>query len=118
MPLHDCAHTFMDLATTVLPGHMALMQEALLNPTPMANFCKPGVGVRTLLKQQNLVSDISGCYTLVEGNEPIYVGISRTLISRLKQHVTGKTHFDASLASERVNGSETPLLINLTNRWA
>jgi hypothetical protein len=60
MPLHDCAHTFMDLATTVLPGDMALMEEALLTPTPMANFCRSGVGVKTLLKEQNLDRDRGG----------------------------------------------------------
>ena len=31
-------------------------------------------------------------------DKPIYVGISRNVINRLRQHVRGKTHFDASLA--------------------
>ena len=35
---------------------------------------------------------------LIREGKPFYVGISGTLIQRLRQHVTGKTHFDASLA--------------------
>lgn len=29
---------------------------------------------------------------------PVYVGISRSVLRRLRQHVRGTTHFDASLA--------------------
>jgi hypothetical protein len=29
---------------------------------------------------------------------PIYAGISRKVLSRIRQHLCGKTHFDASLA--------------------
>lgn len=98
MPLHDCPHTFEQLAAEILPAHMQRMQEALAKAEPMNNFCMPGVGIKTLLGNKGRVKDFSGCYTLLEGNNPIYVGISRGVIGRLKQHVCGKTHFDASLA--------------------
>ncbi|WP_341304273.1 hypothetical protein [Pseudomonas sp. TMP25] len=98
MPLHDCPHTFEQLAAEVLPTHMQRMREALANAESMENFCKSGVGIKTLLKNKERHKDFSGCYTLIEGNNPIYVGISRGVIGRLKQHVCGKTHFDASLA--------------------
>jgi hypothetical protein len=107
MPIHDCAHTFADLATAVLPAHMAEMHKALANPVAMANFSRPGVGAKSILREQGLARDFSGCYSLVEGNRAIYVGISRNVFSRLRQHVFGKTHFDASLAF-RIAASKHP----------
>ncbi|MEA9565528.1 hypothetical protein [Xanthomonas sp. WHRI 8932A] len=50
------------------------------------------------MKELNIPQDFSGCYVLLEAGTPIYVGISRSVIGRLRQHVFGKTHFDASLA--------------------
>lgn len=97
MPIHDCPHSFAELATTVLPEHMTRMHKALASPDPMIDFAKSGVGVRKLLKAKRLTEDFSGCYVLVDKGKPIYVGISRGVIGRLRQHVFGKTHFDASL---------------------
>jgi hypothetical protein len=98
MPLYACAHTFEDLATTVLPAHMTRMRTALAHPRNMDLFARPGVGPRALLKEFKIAQDFSGCYVLIEAGKPIYVGISRGVIGRLRQHVFGKTHFDASLA--------------------
>ena len=49
-------------------------------------------------KQLGLSRDFSGCYVLLEEERPVYVGISRKVLGRLRQHLRGKTHFDASLA--------------------
>lgn len=98
MSLHECPHTFQELATTVLPAHLTRMRAALADPRNMDLFARPGVGTRTLLKEFGILHDFSGCYVLLEEHVPIYVGISRGVIGRLRQHVFGKTHFDASLA--------------------
>lgn len=98
MPLHACPHTFEELAKTVLPAHMTKMESALAAPREMEAFSVPGLGVKSLLKQFEMTNDFSGCYVLIDSGVPIYVGISRGVISRLRQHVFGKTHFDASLA--------------------
>lgn len=98
MPIHECPHTFQELAATVLPAHMAKMRVALAEPRNMSLFARPGVGAGTLLKEFGFHQDYSGCYVLVEAGVPIYVGISRKVFGRLRQHVFGKTHFDASLA--------------------
>jgi hypothetical protein len=98
MPLHACPHTFEELAKTVLPDHMTRMESALAAPREMEAFSVPGIGVKSLLKQFEMTNDFSGCYVLIDSGVPIYVGISRGVISRLRQHVFGKTHFDASLA--------------------
>lgn len=98
MALHECPHTFQELAETVLPAHMARMRAALADPHQMSMFARPGVGPGTLVKELGMAKDVSGCYVLIETGKPIYVGISRGVIGRLRQHVFGKTHFDASLA--------------------
>lgn len=98
MSIHDCPHTFEELARVVLPAHMTRMRLALRATEPMSAFSEKGVGARSLLVAKQLEKDFSGCYVLVEGSKPIYVGISRGVIGRLRQHVYGKTHFDASLA--------------------
>ena len=54
--------------------------------------------MRRLLERFRKEVDFSGCYTLIDGDVPLYVGISKGVLNRLRQHVRGTTHFDASLA--------------------
>jgi predicted GIY-YIG superfamily endonuclease len=98
MPIHNCQHTFSKLASTILPQYMKQTRAVLKQPLPMSFFCRPRIGVQTLLRELDIPKDFSGCYVLAKNAKPIYVGISRSVISRLRQHVIGKTHFDASLA--------------------
>lgn len=98
MPIDNCQHTFADLACHVLPNYMATLQQAINTPLDMKRFAQPGVAEKTLTKQLGLSGDFSGCYVLLEQGRPFYVGISRGVIKRLRQHVTDKTHFGASLA--------------------
>ncbi|MDL1862637.1 excinuclease ABC subunit C [Betaproteobacteria bacterium PRO7] len=98
MFIDDCPHTFADLAATVLPGHMRRLRVAMQNPHPASLFSTAGKGPTTIAKQLGLSSDFSGCYVLLEGALPIYVGISRSVLARLRQHFLGRTHYDASLA--------------------
>ena len=98
MPIHGCAHAFEELASTVLPRHMSRMFAAMAEPKRMADFAQPGIGTKSLLKQFGLQRDFPGCYALLDDSLPIYVGVSRGVIGRLRQHAYGSTHFDASLA--------------------
>ncbi|WP_445989681.1 hypothetical protein ACSVCE_18750 [Chromobacterium haemolyticum] len=98
MPIDNCQHTFASLAANVLPSYMAMLQATINTPIELARFAQPGVAEKTLTKQLGLSSDFSGCYVLIEQGRPFYVGISRGVIKRLRQHVTDKTHFGASLA--------------------
>jgi hypothetical protein len=98
VPIDACSSTFAELATTVLPGYMAVMQKALEHPYLLNEFCKPGIGPKGILSNLGLSQDFSGCYVLLHSAQPFYVGISRKVITRLRQHSTGKTHYDASLA--------------------
>lgn len=98
MAIDDCNSSFAEMAAVILPADMARLRLALAAPQPMSLFCKPRFGVQSILSQLQRKHDFSGCYVLLREDKPFYVGISRTLIQRLQQHVKGKTHFDASLA--------------------
>ena len=77
---------------------MGEMQAAIEVCRPLADFCARGAGVRTILEGLHKTSDFAGCYVLMHKDKAFYVGISRGVIGRLRQHGTGRTHFDASLA--------------------
>jgi hypothetical protein len=98
MPIDGCTNTFAEMAATILPGDMARLRAALSAPIPMSSFCEQGSGVKSILSGLQRRGDFSGCYVLVRGGKPFYVGISQKVVRRIRQHVTGKTHFDASLA--------------------
>jgi hypothetical protein len=90
--------TFQQLVTEELQADMARMHEAMDTAYPMTLFAQRGVGPKSILRELDLDEDFGGCYVLMDGKQPIYVGISRTVIRRLLQHVKGNTHYDASLA--------------------
>ena len=98
MHIDGCEHSFEDLAHIVLPQYMEQLRRRLAAPTPLVGFAKPGHGPTAVAKALGRPADFSGCYVLLEGDKPFYVGISRKVLSRLRQHVLGRTHFDASLA--------------------
>jgi len=98
MPIDNCKFTFKELADSELPGRMVSMKNALKSPYEMSLFSENGVGKATILKKLGLSQDFQGCYVFIDDTVPVYVGISRSVIQRLIQHVKGKTHFDASLA--------------------
>lgn len=98
MPIDNCTSSFSELATSVLPQYMEKLRGELQRPHTLAAFCISGVGVSGILKTLEWELDFSGCYVLMHDGIPFYVGISRSVIKRLRQHGTGKTHFNASLA--------------------
>src|ERR1039458_10296765 len=98
MPIDACTSSFAEMAAVVLPADMARLRTALAAPLAMSSFCVPGVGVKTILSRLRRSNDFTGCYVLLREGKPFYVGISRTVVQRLRQHVTVNTHFDASLA--------------------
>ena len=98
MPVDDCKHTFEALAREVLPGLMKQLRARMKRPTSMSEFSQGGVGVATLLKRFGLKSDPRACYVLIDRGRPVYVGISKSVIKRLMEHVRGGDHLAATLA--------------------
>lgn len=98
MAIDQYESKFNFLVETELPAFLASIEKERQNPIPMTEFAIEGVGVAGLCKRFGLSQDFSGCYVLSENIKPIYVGISQGVLQRLRQHVRGTTHFDASLA--------------------
>ena len=97
MHIDKCRHSFAQLASTVLPAHMKKLRLALTAPFPASTFAAAGKGPASIAQSLSLAGEFSGCYVLIDQHQPIYVGISRRVLARLRQHFTGKSHFDASL---------------------
>lgn len=98
MSIDGCNYSFQQLSEERLPSLMKLMRERIKNPINLALYAQRGNGKAKLLEELGKTSDFQGCYVLIEGGEPIYVGISRGVAQRLIQHIKGTTHFDASFA--------------------
>lgn len=97
MAIDGCPHSFRVLVAKILPGHMKVLRRAMGSPYTARIFKKPGCGVKGILKVVGREKDAPGLYVVLENRKPIYVGISRSVVARLRQHLTGRTHFDASL---------------------
>ena len=94
----NCQHTFRDLADDVLPGYLVELRHEMSAPRPMEDFAQRGVGVRALLRNAGRSEDFPGCYVMMDAGRPLYVGISRKVFTRLRQHVLADTHNSATLA--------------------
>jgi len=103
MPIDRYNRSFKHLVENEFPCLLTALEKGVKDPYLMAEFGVPGVGVAALAKTLNVTGDFPGCYVLVENTKPIYVGISRSVIKRLRQHVRGTTHFDATLAYKRAS---------------
>ena len=57
-----------------------------------------GIGLATTKNILKIESDFKGIYIFFENKKPMYVGISKKVISRLQSHVKSKSHYSGSLA--------------------
>ena len=98
MSIDGCQHSFRKLADEELPLKMKEMQMAMESAIPLKTFDTPGFGLMSIMKTIGIEKDFSGCYVLMQGTQPVYVGISRRVLQRLQSHIRGKTHYAATLA--------------------
>lgn len=98
MALDACRYDFAQLASSVLPAYMRIIRRAIDSAIPMSDFAQDGHGPVTLARRFGFERDIEGCYVLIDGEHPIYVGISRHVFERLRQHVRPGDHYTATLA--------------------
>ena len=98
MPIDGCEHSFHELANEVLPGYMSTLRVKMAHPMSMSKFGVKGVGPVALQRKLELHKDPSACYVLMDEGRPIYVGISKGVIARLRDHVLGSDQFVATLA--------------------
>jgi hypothetical protein len=98
MVIDNYGHSIEHLLNVDLPRYLTLLEHNIENPISMSRFNRYGVGVATLVSELGIENDFPGCYILIDGDTPTYVGISKKILNRLRQHVRGNTHFNASLA--------------------
>ena len=98
MIIDACRYNFSALSTRVLPKHMANLEAALGTALPASEFIRPGMGIKGIAGSLGRSADFRGCYVFVDGTRPFYVGISKKVIERVRQHLRGRTHFEATLA--------------------
>jgi hypothetical protein len=77
---------------------MRELREHMQRPVAMAEFGVRGDGPKTIARRHGFEHDIGGCYVFMEGDRPIYVGISRHVFERLAEHVDQGDHMTATLA--------------------
>lgn len=84
--------SFKDVVSRILPALLRRLAQA------------PPIAVREIFARRtrgatrHLPGRIPGLYVFFERKRPFYVGISRHVRQRIRQHVAGKGHNDASLA--------------------
>jgi len=98
MPIDNCVHTFEELAASVLPSHFKRLEAAIQSPIAADNLIGFKSVTKKLLSRLNRTTDFPGCYVFIDGEKPLYVGISRGVINRLIQHLNYNTHYSANLA--------------------
>ncbi len=97
MPIDNRKHTFEELADLVLPSHFKKLEAAIQSPIAAENLVGFKSLTKELLSRFNRTTDFPGCYVFIDGEKPIYVGISREVMKRLVQHLNYKSHYSASL---------------------
>lgn len=104
-PREDIPRTFAQLYQQ-LPTDLARL-VAPDKRFPLGSYFNQGQGEKTAFRKLQADGKIpthltgsgfSGIYLLYHHDQPIYVGISRHVLRRLKQHVDGRNHYSASLA--------------------
>jgi hypothetical protein len=97
MPIDNCVHDFDELTKTVLPKHFARLKVALRRPLAAKRLVGFKSATREALTRVGRTVDFPGCYVFLDSAKPVYVGISRSVIKRLTQHLNYDSHYSASL---------------------
>jgi len=97
MPIDNCTHTFEELTNTVLPEYFRQLQHRITTPLPASTFVGFKSVTQSLLAELSRSTDFPGCYVFIDEDKPIYVGISRSVLKRLVQHLNFDSHYSASL---------------------
>jgi hypothetical protein len=106
MPINRCLHKFEALAEAVLPKYMERLRKSISQSVRAHQFVAPGGLPRDLATQiKKGARDFPGCYVFLRGTRPVYVGISRKVRSRVRQHIRGRSHYEATLAYRMAKGT-------------
>jgi hypothetical protein len=98
MGVDNCERSFEDLALRGFPKYLIALRKKMERPIALSEFAVSGHGPVTLRKRYGYEADPMGCYVILNKGEPIYVGISKHVIERIREHVRGTDNFTATLA--------------------
>jgi len=107
MPIDNCPHSFEDLTTSVLPTLFKKLQAQIKTAIPADTFVGFKSASKLALAKADRKIDFPGCYVFIDKEKPVYVGISRSVIKRLVQHLNFESHYSASLVY-RIASDEFP----------
>jgi hypothetical protein len=96
--------SFAYLTRTELPRLLRKLKAASRKPVRGQLLVGQGNGVSAILRAMGRKEVFSGAYLFLRNGKPIYVGISRNVAARLRSHLRGRSHFDASLAFMMAKG--------------
>jgi predicted GIY-YIG superfamily endonuclease len=99
MHVHGCRLSFGKLAETKLEEHMRnllVARRRAHNATEFLGCRSAGSALRRRLGLGRR-KDFRGCYVFLRGDKPVYVGVSKNVIKRICQHVSGTEHNSATL---------------------
>ena len=97
MPIDNCTYSFEKLASTVLPSQFSRLEESIRSPIPAERLVAFKSATKEVLDRVSRSADFSGCYVFLEDLKPLYVGITRTVLKRIVQHLNEDSHNSATL---------------------
>ncbi|TVY01492.1 GIY-YIG nuclease family protein [Paenibacillus cremeus] len=98
MSINNTTYTYNEIVNKVAPKKF---KELLQSPTYLvSHFGVKFKGVASIIKQLKLPfeSDFKGLYVFYENDKAIYVGISKNVLKRLRQHVKCEKQSESSFA--------------------
>jgi GIY-YIG catalytic domain len=97
MSIDNCPYDFDRLANERMALRFGELKSAMVRPLNAAGL----VGYKSATKEElqflDKPADFAGCYVFLNIDIPVYVGISRTVVRRLAQHLNHVSHHSASL---------------------
>jgi hypothetical protein len=97
VPVDNCTHIFAELAAHVLPEHYKRLKHAMAASIPAERLVGYKSATREALAKLSRSVDFPGCYVFLDNNKAVYVGISRSVVKRIIQHLNYDSHYSASL---------------------
>jgi hypothetical protein len=118
-PIDGCRRSYDRLAQVEFPCLYRRLRRRIRSALPAGLFAKHRANRAELRKSLGLdgEGDFAGCYVFIEGDSPIYVGISRGVLSRIIQHTSSDSPYSASLALKMVNETRKPKLKRDRASW-
>ncbi|GIO35736.1 hypothetical protein J41TS12_05970 [Paenibacillus antibioticophila] len=98
MSINNTTYTFDQIVDEVAPIKYNELQQS--QAYSVSHFGVKNQGEKFLIKELGLPfqSDFKGLYVFYEDDKPIYVGISKNVLKRLRQHVKCEKQNESSLA--------------------